>query len=434
MLTPRQRAVLVLLHAERRVPTEAAAVLGWSVEAVEAEHAGAASALRRTRLLVAPDADAPPPGPAAGPLGADETYWLRRRLTDDVPDPPYVPRRAADAERRGRRRGRRVLVAGSAVGLALAVLVGAAVLAGPDDASDGGQGPDDPRRLLVDPLPIPDRCNPLPTDGARPDLRLDLDQAPAVWLRFCPTDRPGSLGFAPQVTVVNGVDALVAGWAQPPQQLSCLYQRPGSDGSVRMRLGTADGALHVLDLVVGPCGEVRIDGELVSRDGRTVFAQAVRVLGAQVVGEVDAPAARADVVCPPDPLAPGSADRTTVPDYPRVAGTELALPAITGLVCQYESGGQAGTRLVESFPVDAAQAEQIRAAYLARRPLPAPSCVPDPGRSLYAVVLADATGSLRSFGLDGRECDAVVGPGADRGWAGQWLAESVRYAQSSTQP
>ena len=446
----------MLLHAERRVASEAAALLGWAVAAVEAEHVEAATVLRRrSRLLVDPDPDRAGPEPGSAQSAdsgvrvpdANETYWLRARLADDVPEPPYVPDRAADAERRGRRRGRRFVLAGAAVALVLAVMVGGTVLTGQDGPSDGDLAGDAPERVLVD-VPVPARCL-APSDvTGRPDFPLDLDLASAVWLRFCPAvgtaGEPASLGFAPAVTVISGVDDLVAGWVQSPQRVSCPYQRPGSDGTVRMQLGTADGALHVLDLVVGPCGEVSVDGALVSRDGRTVFAQAVGALGRQLARQVDPHPRRSRARCPSDPMAPASADRTTLPDYPRIVGTELPLPTVGGLVCRYQRGAPAGPRLVEMFPVGPARAAQIRAAYLARLPTPAAcsparaawcpgaTCVRNRALSLYAVVLTDRTGSRRSFGLDTGACNAVVGPGADMGWAGQWLVEAVRDAEPAS--
>ena len=451
LLTPRQRVVLVLLHAERREGSEAAALLGWTVAAVEAEHVEAATVLRRrTRLLVNPDRSVLEQGSAqsvdsgARVPDADETYWLRLRLADDVPEPPYAPHRAADAERRGRRRRHRFVLAGAAVALVLAAVVGVAVLAGPDDPTDRDLAADAPERVLVD-APVPARCLASSDITGRPELPLDLDLAPAVWLRFCPAvepaEVPGSLGFAPAVTVSGGVEALVARWVQQPDRLSCPYQRPGSDGTARMQLGTADGALHVVDLVVGPCGEVTIDGVLVSRDGRTVFADAVDALGRQVAREVRPASSRSGAVCPQQPMAPASADRTTTPDYPQIVGIELPLPTVEGLVCRYERRARVSPQLVEQFVVSPAQADQIRAAYLARLPTPAAcsparaawcpeaTCVRDRALSLYAVVLTDRTGSRRSFGLDTGACNAVVGPGAEMGWAGQWLVEAVRDAE-----
>ena len=128
-------------------------------------------------------------------------------------------------------------------------------------------------------------------------------------------------------------------------------------------------------------------------------------------------------------MHPGAADRLTIPDYPPTAGLTMPLPAAAALVCRYEpSRDGAPPRLLESFAVSAADAEQIRVAYLAQGRSPRVGCVQNPGAPLFAVVLVDETGSWRTFGVDSGQCDTLVGPDFDVGYAGHWLVELVRYA------
>ena len=454
LLTPRQRAVLVLLHAERREASEAAALLGWAVATVEGEHVEAVTVLRRrTRLLIDPDRALEQGSDHSEDSGvrvpdANETYWLRARLADDVPEPPYVPDRAADAERRGRRRGRRFVLVGAGVALVLAAMVGLAVLAGPDDPADRDLAADAPERVLVD-APVPARCLASSDITGRPELPLDLDLAPAVWLRFCPAvepaDVPGSLGFAPAVTVSGGVEALVARWVQSagPGQLSLP-----TAGERRDR---ADAAGHCRR-----CAARRRPGRGALRRGhdRRRAGLPGREDGVRRGGGRAGPTGRARGPAGQQPVRGASArssrwhrrrptgppSRTTRRSWApscRCRRSRGWSAATNGALASARSWSSSSWCLLR-------RPTQIRAAYLARLPTPAAcsparaawcpeaTCVRDRALSLYAVVLTDRTGSRRSFGLDTGACNAVVGPGADMGWAGQWLVEAVRDAEPAS--
>ncbi len=434
-LTPGQRAAVVLLHAELRTLDEAVDLTGHPVEVVRDDHDGAVTILRDSTLLRDPAEPATDPGvagPSSGPLQDGERYWLRRRLTEDVPDPPYAPGRAAQAARRGRTRGRRALLAGAVVLVVLGALAGASVLA--DDGGDDAAVGDPTSRQLVDGLPIPDRCTDVPRTAPEPDLPLDLDEADVVWLRFCPArDRgaPGSLGFVPRVTVVSGLDGMVERWVAP-QAIVCPYRDAPAEGAVRIQLGTADGALHVVDLDVGACGEVRMDGVRVSLAGREVFSDAVLALGSQRLGEMQLPGeVSGEPRCPIDPLHPGTAGRVTLGGYPDDIDLETPLPAMSALVCQYlPRPGDALPRLIDTHMVYRTVAEQLRAAYLARRPPSSLRCGARAPATLYAAVLVDATSSWRAFGVDGGHCAEVVGPAFEAGWSGRWLLEALRLAMA----
>jgi hypothetical protein len=223
---------------------------------------------------------------------------------------------------------------------------------------------------------------------------------------------------------------MVASWVSRPGLVDCAYQQPVDDGTARLQLGTQDGRLHVVDLVVGECGAVEVDGEAMAVPGRDVFAQAVGALGHQlsVLTGHERPATRLAVPhCPAHPMRHGPAARSTVPDYPATDGLAMPLPAVTALVCRYEPARTGRPRLVDSLRVGPGDAEQIRAAYLAHLPGAPVPCVDDPG-PLFAAVLVDATGSWRRLGFDTGHCDALVGPDYEIGTAGHWLMERVRYA------
>lgn len=434
-LTPRQRVATVLRHGEGRTVAEAAELLGWTPEAVQVELSAAVTVLRATPLL-APEGDQPV---RTGPWGADEERRLAHRLAADVPVPPYVPDRADRAVARGRARRRRGLLTAGAGLLVLAALVVPATLTGTDEPEAGAGVATTAGRVLRD-LPVPDRCAEDPTDPPAPDLPLDVEQASAVWLRICPVPRPGAgpmLPFAPEVTVVAGVDELVESWVRPRRDTGCTPTGFSPQGATRLQVGTQDGVLHVVDLVLARCGLVQVDGRPLPVTGRTVFADVVGALGDQLLTEVlvtGEPPER-DIRCPSDPREPGTADRTTMRDYPRPLGVDLPLPAERGILCRYRDRGL--PRLVASVPLGREIAEQLRAAYLARLPRPEAGCAPagaQGSRPPLAVVLVDATGSSRAFGVEPGVCGLVVGPttdgvdGTSRAATGRWLMELLAAA------
>ena len=453
LLTARQRAVVVLLHAERRTVPVAAAMLRLRTDAVEAVHAAAWAVLRSTPLLGPPGTDRAgslPPAPAGGQGGARpepawpgreeleraepdlaepdlaEVHWLRSRLETGIPSPPYVPSWTADAETQGRRARRRstlAVAAGTALLLAPLAVAGLRELA-PDHVPPDATSPSAQPRSVVE-APVPPQCAALPPAGAAPAVPLDVENATVAWLRFC------GPAFAPATAVVgSSLDAMVASWVGRPGVVHCPYQRPVDDGTARLQLGTDDGQIHVLDLVIGECGAVEVDGAPMEISGRAVFAQAVGALGSQLLEPLE-PDQQAETFavphCPIDPLHPQPGARRTLPAYPSTDGLAMPLPAVTALVCRYEPTRGVLPRLVDSFQVGSGAAEQIRAAYLAHDRRAHAPCVDDPG-PLFAAVLVDATGSWRSLGFDTGACDALVGPDHEVGTAGHWLVERVRYA------
>lgn len=444
-LTPHQRAVVVLVHAERRDRAEVTALLGWSPHRVVELEVQASDVLRGTFLTSDPGAASARGAVATAALDDEETYWLRRRLSEGVPEPPYAPDRGREARRRGRHRRSAGVLAGVGATLALLGLIGASLVG--DDASTTASdpGPGAPgRRVLVDPPYVPRACADVPDEPPYPDLPLDQDLASVYWLRFCPTRDPlgslGSLGFAPDLTTVSSdLDALVRRWVEQPGFEPCGYRSPvpathpyeTTDGTVRMQIGTADGVTHVIDIDTGECGAVRVDGRTVAVDGRQVFAEAVAAVSQHVAERYDTgpprptPGAGNRARCPPDPDRPGAAERTVTRDYPYVRGLALPLPVEAGLICSYRSGAGPGPVLLTSARVRGTAAEQIRAAYLAGLPPASEPCRPRPGAGRYVVVLADVTGSWRAFGVDRVHCDRLTGPGADRGVASRWLLEQV---------
>ena len=447
-LTPRQRAVLVLVHAECRTPLEAAAVLGCDIATVDSAHAGAVDVLRAGPLLVPPGARRSA-RPGVRGLDATEEYWLRTRLREHVPTPPYAPDRGAVAAARGRRGRRRALLGAGITGLALVALLTPAVLGGSGEGGAVGTGAADDEaveaageaemtRRLVDPLPIPDECADLPAIPPAPDLPLDLDLADAAWLRFCPLSRRatrGSLitpmGFAPDTTVVSGLDDMVEAWVSRPGSVPCPYRQPVFDGATRLQFGTADGQTHVVDLTIGACGAVFVDRVPMAVSGRRVFADAVRALGRQLGAAVDqGPAWPGESACPADPARPRSATLTTVRNYPAVSGAELPLPAVGALVCRYAPAPGGAARLTGAHRLGPTAAEQIRTAYLARSAPTAGTCRGPGSEPMHAVVLTDRTGSWRAIGVDLQPCGRVLGPGGPLragAVAGHWLTEAVRY-------
>jgi len=361
---------------------------------------------------------------------------LLRRVADVVPDPPYDAALAARARARaGAHQRRRRLRSAALVGVLAAVVV-IPVLVSQDPTSGPGEGMSAAARegaaaeRLVDPLPIPEECAEVPDDPPPPDIGYDPELSEAVWLRFCPAldvdGRLRAIAFAPQTTLVSqGVDDLLDRWTTASnRQVPCTRSfRPGH-GTVRTQVGTLDGALHIVDMRVGACGSVSVDGQRVGVSGREAFADAVRLLGAEQLEQVDDQdgAVAEPLFCPTNIEQLARFTRTTVPDYPQVEGLPLPLPAEGGLVCRYPRFGPAQLEVTGRF-IGPVTAEQMRAAYLARLD-PAPSC----GlarRDAYGVVLGDVTGSRRAFTVDLGSCGAVHGPLGASGSAGPWLTEVV---------
>lgn len=423
LLTPRQRVVVVLRYAERRPVPEVAGLVGWSVADVQQLLTSALVVLRETPVLAEERAPI-----RTGPWAPDEEHRVVQRLAADAPEPPYVPHRAADAEGRGRTRRRRGLLAAGAGVVLLSALVVPAVLGGVAEP----EPPDDATTTMLRVLreqPVPSECADIPRDPPAPDLPLDLEQASAVWLRFCPVAPRGrgpTLPFAPGTTLVSGVGELVESWVQAREAADCPAVGLADDGRTRLQIGTQDGQTHVLDLVLAPCGPATVDGRPLPVTGRVVFSDAVRALGRQALEGVLVTGAVPGVSsCPVDPRQPQTADRTTAYDYPRPAGVDLPLEAMRGLICRYRYGGE--VRLVGATRLGREVAELIRVAYLARLPRKLSDCDQGGGLPRTAVVLTDATNSYRTISLGERPCGVLLGPSTDgldrtdRTVAGRWL-------------
>ncbi len=412
LLDPEQRAALALARSGDLSRWDAADALGVGSDRFDLLERDAESRLRSVDARAAE---------------------LLPVLPEVVPPPPYdVTRagRARDRARGDRRRGRRRTVA--VIGV-VAALVGVPVLlsqtADPDDAAgdDAGLAVAD---SLVDPLPIPDRCAELPDEPPAPDIAYDADGAEAVWMRFCPApDVSGDLDaidFAPDVTIVTlDLDQLVDRWtAAPPGPLSCGYQAFTGQGTIRAQFGTLDGALHVVDLRVGTCGTVSVDGVELSLEGRTAFAEAVAVLGTELLGQVDAAggAVAEPTFCPSRIEEVAGFSRTTVRDLPQVRGLPLPLAAAGALICRYPPSQEPGPQDPETRFLNREDAELLRAAFLARPALVSP-CPQAEAGTRYAVVVTDVTSSRRTFTVDMGNCAAVRGPASASGAAGPWLTE-----------
>ena len=361
---------------------------------------------------------------------------LLGRVADVMPDPPYDATLAARARSRAAAHQRRRRLRTAAVVGAVAAVVAIPVLVSQDPTSDPGEATSATQReaaaaqRLVDPLPIPEVCAEVPDAPPPPDIGYDPEFSEAVWLRFCPAldvdGRLRAIAFAPDTTLVSqDVDDLVDRWTTASnRQVPCTRSfRPGH-GTVRAQVGTLDGALHIVDMRVGACGSVSVDGQRVGVSGRQAFADAVRLLGEEQLEPVDDQdgAFAEPLFCPTSIEQLARFTRTTVPDYPQVEGLPLPLPAEGGLVCRYPRVGPAQIEVAGRF-IGPVTAEQMRAAYLARLD-PAPSCGLTP-REAYGVVLGDVTGSRRAFTVDLGSCGAVQGPLGASGSAEPWLTDVV---------
>ncbi len=448
-LAPRQRAAVALGGLPELAFWDAADALDCSSAQLRGLQE---SAVARVREL-APDADR-----------------LLAGLDAIVPVPPYAGDRAGRLRRRTgadeRRRRLRALTASAVVATVVAVPVLWTSTSDPTErsvSSEPGTSTSAAAERLVDPLPIPETCQLLPDQPGRPAYPYEVDGADALWLRFCPArDRGGdldALAFAPDTTVVaQEVDEVVDAWVMSEQGPNpCNYSAYAHQGLVRMQVGTLDGAVHVLDMRVGTCGRVSVDGADLAVDGRTAFADAVTLLGTELLDEVDEPGAEpppAAAFCPDAPEQVVDLERTTVPDLPRVQGLPLPLPARSALVCGYSPvPGADGEVTIRDAGLDAERAETLRAAYLARGPEvttsdgrviddepdgyalpggpgapPVPGCREDRVATVYAVLVTDVTGSRRSFTVDLGRCAAVSGPGSASGSAGPWLSEVLAFA------
>ncbi len=411
-LEPEQRAALALARSGDLSRWDAADALGVGSDRFDSMEQGAESRLRAVDVRAAE---------------------LLPALPEVVPPPPYDATRAARVRDRARgdrrRRRRRTLVAAGVAAALIGVPVLLSQTADPDDAAgdDAGLAVAD---SLVDPLPIPDRCVELPDEPPAPDIAYDADGAEAVWMRFCPApDVSGDLDaidFAPDVTIVTlDLDQLVDRWTEAPTgPLSCDYQAFAGQGTIRAQLGTLDGALHVVDLRVGTCGTISVDGVELSVEGRTAFAEAVGVLGTELLGQVDAAGGTVaePTFCPSRIEEVAGYSRTTVRDLPQVRGLPLPLPAAGALICQYPPSAEAGPQDPETRFLNREDAERLRAAFLARPALVSP-CPQSGAGTRYAVVVTDVTSSRRTFTVDLGGCAAVRGPASATGAAGPWLTE-----------
>ncbi len=354
---------------------------------------------------------------------------LLGRVADVVPDPRYDAALAARARAMaGAYRRRRRLRTAAVVG-GLAAVVAIPVLVSQDPTSAPGEAMSAAARLVEQ--PIPDRCAEVPDVPEPPDIAYDSELSEAVWLRFCPApDVDGQLdaiAFAPQTTLVaQGVDDLLDRWTTADTgPLVCTRSFPAGQGTVRAQVGTLDGALHVVDLRVGGCGSVIVDGQGVGVNGRAAFADVVGLLGTELLERADDRdfAAAEPVYCPDEIEQLARFTRTTTSTYPQVPGLPLPLPAEGALVCRYPRPGPGpGLTELESSFLGPADAERLRAAYLARL-VPAPGCDRARPGVRYGVVLTDATDSRRAFTLDLGGCGAVRGPAGASGVAGPWLTE-----------
>ena len=428
----RTLAVLDALPARQRV---AVALAGLPDLAVwDAADALDCSTAQLRRLEESAHAAALRDGPDSGRLLAG--------LDAVVPDPPYAGARAQRVRLRGaaqrRRRRRRTTAAGVLV--VAAVTVPVLLSGGSDRPAPGASTPPGAATAtvpaaerLVDPLPIPDRCAPLPDRLVPPAYPYEIDGADAAWLRFCPPpDVYGELDalpFAPDTTLVaQEVDELVDSWVTSEQGPNpCNYSAYEHQGLMRLQVGTLDGALHVVDIRVGTCGKVAVDGAELAVDGRTAFADVVTVLGSELLEDVAERGAEPPPVaafCPDTVGGITALERTTVPDLPRVRGLALPLEARAALLCRYSPvPGAPGRIVLDDALLDPIEAERLRAAYLAH---PSPAACDRGGRgSRYAVLLTDVTGSRRAFTVDLGRCAEIAGPGRARGTAGPWLSESL---------
>jgi len=440
-LTPPQRAALVL-RGLAVPPWEAADALDVSSAELLALEAAARTETAR--------------------LSARAAVVLER-LDEVAPDPPDAADRSARAQWRAARVRRRRRSAAVGVALLVVALVAVPVLvsgeastggsATPTSAPAGSQPPVAER--LVDQLPIPSSCARLADRPEPPAYPYEPSGAGAVWLRFCPPlDLDGELDavpFAPDITVTDSgaIDRLLDGWLASDEGPSpCDYSAFAYQGTVRMQVGTLDGQLHVADLRIGTCGTASLDGRLVGVDGRTAFAAAVSLVGDElaepVVDSLEAaattlptpspagspapPSAGQVASCPAAPAGAADLARTTTPDYPRVRGLPMPLPATSALVCRYPPPGSPAARL---GPGDA---ELLRAAYLARSTASANanSCPRLSDTTRYAVVLTDRTGSRRAFTVDLGDCGRVRQRGQPEGVAGPWLTEALSLDAPAT--
>jgi hypothetical protein len=385
---------------------------------------------------------------AADALGVSSAEWLslladaRRRAASltptaataldaaaaAVPDVPF----AADLAVRSRRRAQRGQRRRHLLSATVCLLVVAAVAVPVSLTSDGapprgdvgivaptrpGVPPAVVAERLVDPLPVPRTCIEPPDGASDPVFPLQTGAASAVWFRFCPADEREGIDvvpFAPDLTVVDSdLDRLVDSWLQADDLNTklCGLQGYTFRPTVRMHVGTQDGMAHVIDLQVSSCGTVSVDGERLDAAGRAAFVRTLRLLGRAALQNVDEPGVPpADALrCPTRPEAVSTLAHTAVPDYPQVRGLSLPLPAVGAVLCRYLPPTDSAAATVEQRVLGALQAEQLRAAYLARYAERQP-CIKAASGVRYGLVFLDPTGSRRVV-TAGEPC---VGP---------WLSE-----------
>ena len=425
------REALTLLAALSPLPRAAVALRALAVPPWDAADALSLS----TAELTAVEADASAVMGRSSPRYAQ----LLHRLRDAVPAPPYALGRTERVERRAARarRQRHALAVGAT---ALVVgLVAVPVLASGDEptAAPASVPPPPVAERLVDPLPIPQSCEQIGGRAQPPAYPYESDGADAVWFRFCPPPGVDAIRFAPDITVTSlaEIDDLVDGWVRSDGAGSptCDYSAFADRATIRAHVGTLDGALHIVDMEIGTCGAVTVNGQTVGVDGRAAFAATVALLGDELAEPVEAPRTlpATPAFCPRTLGQVPALSQTTVREYPRVPGLVLPLPATAGLICSYAPGGQqpgvgagSGTRGRLLEPADA---ELVRAAYLARSPGTA-GCADGADRAdrtRYGVILTDLTGSRRVFTLDPGRCGLVTGPAGVRGAAGPWLSDAM---------
>ena len=411
-----ERAAVALAAAEPLAEWDAADALGVSA----AEFRSLQTDARRRAGSLAPAAttvlDAAAAAVPAAPFAADLAARSRRRA------------------QRGQRR-RRLLSVATCLSVVAAVAV-PVLLTSDADAPRDDVGVVSPTRpgipplvlaeRLVDPLPVPQTCLEPPDGASDPVFPLQTEAASAVWFRFCPPDDRRDIDvvpFAPDLTVVDSdLDRLVDSWLRADDLNTKLCGLRGYTfrPTVRMHVGTQDGMVHVVDLRVSSCGTVSVDGELLDAAGRAAFVRTLRLLGRAALENVDQPGVPpgGNVRCPTRSGAVSTLAHTAVPDYPRVRGLALPLPAVGAVLCRYLPPTGSAAATVEQRELGAVQAEQLRAAYLARY-APRQPCVKAASGVRYGLVFVDSTGSRRVV-TAGEPC---VGP---------WLSELLYLAYQTS--
>lgn len=411
-----ERAAVALAAAEPLAEWDAADALGVSTAELRSLQADA----RRRAAALSPA--------AATALDVAATA---------VPDAPYAADLAARSRRRAQRgQRRRHLLSAATCLLVVAAVAVPVLLTSGGDTPVGDSGVVAPTRpgipplvlaeRLVDPLPIPQTCIEPPDGADDPVFPLQRRAADAAWFRFCPPDESAGVDvvpFAPDLTVVDSdLDRLVDSWlrANDLNTKLCGLQGYTFRPTVRMHVGTEDGMVHVVDLRVSSCGTVSVDGELLDAAGRAAFVRTLRLLGRAALQNVDEPGVppAGEVRCPTRPEAVSTLARTTVPDYPQVRGLTLPLPAVGAVLCRYLPPTDFAAATVERRVLGAVQAEQLRAAYLARY-APRQPCIEAASGVRYGLVFLDPTGSRRVV-TAGEPC---VGP---------WLSELLYLSYQAT--